>query len=68
MLESIYKWTGGKCPQKIGPVTFGDIPKEMSRYIFYLLQEDGLLTGSVTDIHPRISPIPECELEIHILM
>ena len=55
-------------PDRIGPVTVGHIPRELSRYVFYFLHEGGLVTGTVSSVHYRQSPIPEGGLEIPIQM
>jgi len=53
---------------RIGPVTVGHIPRELSRFVFYFLHEGGSVFGTVAGIAPNISPIPEGGLEIPILM
>ena len=53
---------------RIGPVTIGHVPRELSRFIFYFIQEGGSVTGAVESTKPRISPIPEVGLEVPILM
>ena len=53
---------------KIRPITVGHIPREISRDIFYFLQEGGSVTGSVADIYHPVSPIPEGVLESPILI
>ena len=53
---------------RIGPVTVGHIHRELSRFIFYLIQDGGSVTGTVASTIPRISPSPECGLETPILM
>ena len=53
---------------RIGPVTVGHVPRELSRFIFYFIQEGGSVTGTVASTTPRISPIPEGGLEVPILM
>lgn len=55
-------------PDKIGPVTVGHIPRELSRFIYFFLHEGGSVNGTVADTHARVSPIPEGGLEIPILM
>ena len=55
-------------PDRIGPVTVGHIPRELSRYVFYFLHEGGSVTGTVSNVHYRQSPIPEGGLEIPIQM
>ena len=44
---------------KIGPVTVGHIPREISRFVYFFLNEQGAISGTVVDNEPRISPIPE---------
>ena len=53
---------------RIGPVTVGHIPRELSRFVFYFLHEGGSVSGTVASVIPNISPIPEGGLEIPILM
>ena len=55
-------------PDRVGAVTVGHIPREISRYVHYFLHEGGSVTGIVTDVHHRLSPIPEGGLEIPIHM
>ena len=43
---------------KIGPVTIGHIPRQISRHSFYFLQEGGSITGSVAVIHHGGLEIP----------
>ena len=40
-------------------VILGHIPREISRYVFYFVQEGETITGTVKDIVPKVSPIPE---------
>ena len=40
-------------PDKIGSVTVGHIPRELSRYVFYYLHEGGSVTGTVSNVHYR---------------
>ena len=51
---------------RIGDVTVGHIPRELSRYVYFFLHEGGSVTGTVASINPRVSPIPEGGLEIPI--
>ena len=53
---------------KIGPVTVGHIPREISRFVYFFLHEQGAISGTVVDTEPRISPIPEGDLEIKLLL
>ena len=53
---------------RIGEVTVGHIPRELSRFVFYFIHEGGSVTGTVAGITPRPSPIPEGGLEIPIIM
>ena len=55
-------------PDRVGAVTVGHIPREISRYVHYFLLEGGSVTGIVADVHHRLSPIPEGGLEIPIHM
>ena len=57
-----------KRADRIGSVTVGHVPRELSRFIFYFIQEGGSVTGTVASTTPRISPIPEGGLEVPILM
>ena len=50
------------------PVTVGHVPRELSRFIFYFIQEGGWVTGTVATTTSRTSPIPEGRLEVPILM
>ena len=53
---------------KIGAVTVGHIPRELSRFVNYFLQEGGSVTSTVASIQYRVSPLPEWGLEITIQM
>ena len=53
---------------RISDITVGHIPRELSRFVFYFIHEGGSVTGTVANITPRSSPIPEGGLEIPILM
>ena len=53
---------------RIGPVTVGHVPRELTRFIFYFTQEGGSVTGTVASTTPGISPIPEGRLQVPILM
>ena len=53
---------------KIGPVTVGHIPREVSRFAYFFLHEQGAISGTVVDTEPRMSPIPEGGLEIKLLL
>ena len=53
---------------RIGPVTVGPVPRELSRFIFYFIQQGGLVTGTVASTTPRILPITGGGLEVPILM
>ena len=53
---------------KIGPVTVGHIPREISRFVYFFLHEQGAIFGTVVDTEPRISPIPEGGLEIKLFL
>ena len=53
---------------RIGEITVGHIPRELSRFVFYFIHEGGSVSGTVASLTPRISPIPEGGLEIPILM
>ena len=44
---------------RIGSVTVGHAPEELSRFIFYFIQEGGSVTVTVASIMPRISLIPK---------
>ena len=48
----------------IGPVTVGHIPREISRFVYVLLQEGESVTGTDMDTVPKVSPIPEGGLEV----
>ena len=56
------------CVDKIGPVTFGHILREISRFVCFFLHEQSAISGTVVDTEPRISPIPEEGLEIKLLL
>ena len=45
------------------PLPNWHIPREILRYVLYILQEGGSITGSATDIHNRVSHIPEGKKE-----
>ena len=53
---------------RIEPLTVGHAPRELSRFIFYFIQEGVLLTGTVASTTSRISPIPKGGLEVPISM
>ena len=53
---------------KIGPVTAGHIPREISRFVYFFLHEGGAVSGTVVDTIPCVSPIPEGGLEIKLLL
>ena len=53
---------------RIKPVAVGHVPRELSRFIFYFIQEGDLVTGTVASTMPTISPIPKGGLEVPILM
>ena len=53
---------------KIGPVTAGHIPLEISRFVYFFLHEGGAVSGTVVNTIPRVSPIPEGGLEIKLLL
>ena len=53
---------------RIAPVTVGHVPRELSRFVFYFIQEGGQVTGTIASTLPRISPIPKGGLELPILM
>ena len=52
---------------RIGPVRVGHV-RELSRFVFYFIQEGGSVTGIVASTTPRISPITKGGLEVPILM
>ena len=54
--------------ERIGPLTVGHAPRELSRFILYFIQEGGLVTARVASTTSRITPIPEGGLEVPILM
>ena len=53
---------------RIGLVTVVHVPRELSRFIFYFIQEGGSVSGTVASTTPRLSPIPEGRLDVPILM
>ena len=53
---------------RIGDITVGHIPRELSRFAFHFVLEAGSVTETATNITTRLSPIPEEVLEISILM
>ena len=53
---------------RIGAVTVGHIPRELSWFVDYFLQVGGSVTTTVASIQYRLSPIPEGGLEIPIQM
>ena len=57
-----------RCANKIGPVTVGHIPREISRFVYFFLHEGGAVSGTVVDTIPCVSPIPEGGLEIKLLL
>ena len=57
-----------KSVDRIGDITVGHIPTELSRVAFYFIHEGGSVNGTVANKTPRPSPILEGGLEIPILM
>ena len=57
-----------KRADRIGPITVGHIPRELSGFVFYFIHEGGSVIGTVANLTPRESPIPEGGIEIPILM
>ena len=53
---------------KIGPVTVGHIPRELSRFVYFFLHVGGAVSGTVVDTIPCVSLIPEGGLEIKLLL
>ena len=53
---------------KIDPATVGHIPREISRFVYFFLHEQGAISGKVVNTEPRISSIPEGGLEIKLLL
>lgn len=53
---------------RVGAVTVGHIPREISRFVYYFLQEGGSIYGSVVDTQPKVSPIPQGGLEVPLLL
>ena len=53
---------------KIDPVTVGHIPREIFRFVYFHLHEQGAISGTVVDTEPQISPISEGGLEIKLLL
>ena len=53
---------------RIGDITVGHIPTELSRVVFYFILEGEPVNETVANITPRPSPIPEAGHEIPILM
>ena len=51
---------------RIEPLTVGHAPRELSRFIFYFIQEGVLLTGTVASTTSGISSIPKGGLEVPI--
>ena len=49
-------------------IAVGHIPREISRFAYFLLHEQGVISGTVVDTEPRISPISEEGLEIKLLL
>ena len=48
---------------RIGPVTVGHIPREISRYVYYFLRS-GAVSGTVADTQYKPSPIPAGGLKV----
>ena len=46
-------------PDKIGSVTVDHMPRELSRYVFYFVQDVDSVNGTVANVNPRVSPMPE---------
>ena len=53
---------------KIGPVTVGHIPREISRFVYFFLHEGDAVSGTVVDTRSCVFPIPEGGLEIKWLL
>ena len=53
---------------RIGPLTVGHVPRELSFFYFLFHSRGRLIYWTVVRITPKISPIPEGGLEVPILM
>ena len=53
---------------RIGDFTVGYMPRKLSRFVFYFINEGVSVTDTFANITPRPTPIPEGSPKIHILM
>ena len=53
---------------KIGPLSVGHILREISEFVYFFLPERGAICETAVDTKPRISWIPEGDLEIKLLL
>ena len=51
---------------KVGLIIVGHVPRELSRYIWYAIQEGAKFEAEVHDVKPRLSPLEQGGLEIPI--
>jgi hypothetical protein len=55
-----------RIPGKIGRVVVGHIPRELSRYIWYALEDEAIVSGKVISEKYKSSPLFQGGLEIPI--
>ena len=55
-------------PGNICTVTVGHVPREMSRHVWYAIQEGAEVSGTVKSLSPKLSPLKQGGLEIMITM
>ena len=68
VINYIVVTTGQTRRDRVGVVTVGHIPRELSWFVYYFLQVGGSVKNTVTSIQYWLSPIPEGGLEIPIQM
>ena len=55
-------------PGNIRPSTVGHLPREISRFTYYIIVHGGRVACKVTDVHHRRSPLVQGGLEIPVLV
>ena len=52
----------------LAPVVVGHVPKELSRYVWYALEQGAEFTGRVISVKPKRSPLIQGDLEIPMVV
>ena len=52
----------------LAPVVVGHVPKELSRYVWYALEQGTKFTGRVISVKPKRSPLIQGGLEIAMVV